>query len=242
MRGAELTLAPETRLGDAEPVDAAKVPLTYTAVMIAAAPVVRWWGQLEVIGQDLLPASEPTILMVNHDSAWDPVIVGIAARGRQIRALAKSSLWSSRPMAWVLDHMGQIPIERGRGDLAALAAAIDHLQRGQCIGVFPEGTVSRGRQLRVLSGAGRLALAVPGTRILGARITGAVDIVRFPHRPAIRVEFFEPASGQPSPDESAITLTRRVMAEVRAQAPAATPGRAKKRARYQRLVDDARER
>ena len=214
------------------------MPLTYAAVMIAATPVVRWWGRLEVIGRDLLPATEPTILMVNHDSAWDPVIVGIAARGRQIRALAKSSLWQTRPMAWVLDHMGQIPIERGRGDIAALSAAIDHLRQRQCIGVFPEGTVSRGRQLRVLSGAGRLALAVPGTRILGARITGAVDIVRFPHRPAIRVEFFEPTTGQPNPDESAITLTRRVMAEVRAQAPAATPGRAKKRARYQRLVED----
>jgi hypothetical protein len=35
----------------------------------------------------------------------------------------------------VLDHMGQIPIDRGRGDAAALSAAIDHLQRGQCIRV-----------------------------------------------------------------------------------------------------------
>jgi 1-acyl-sn-glycerol-3-phosphate acyltransferase len=220
-------------------VHAAKVPLTYATVMIVATPVVRWWGRLEVIGQDLLLASGPTILMVNHDSAWDPVVVGVAARRRQIRALAKSSLWKSRPMAWVLDHMGQIPIERGRGDLAALTAAIDHLRQGQCIGIFPEGTVSRGRQMRVLSGAGRLALAVPGTRVLGVRITGAVDIIRFPRRPAIRVAFFEPASGQPKPDDSAITLTRRVMTEVRAQAPAAIPGRAKRRAHYRRLVEAA---
>jgi 1-acyl-sn-glycerol-3-phosphate acyltransferase len=232
-------VASQTRLDDAGLVHAAKVPLTYAAVMIVATPVVRWWGRLEVIGQDLLLAGRPTILMVNHDSAWDPVVVGVAARRRQIRALAKSSLWKSRPMAWVLDHMGQIPIERGRGDLAALAAAIDHLRQGQCIGIFPEGTVSRGRQMPVLSGAGRLALAVPGTRVLGVRVTGAVDIVRFPRRPAIRVAFFEPASGQPRPDESAITLTRRVMTEVRAQAPAALPGRAKKRAHYRRLVEAA---
>jgi 1-acyl-sn-glycerol-3-phosphate acyltransferase len=221
-----------------EPVHPAKSPLTYIAVVTVATPVVRWWGRLEVLGHDLLPASGPTILMVNHDSAWDPVIVGVAARRRQIRALAKSSLWKTKPMAWVLDHMGQIPIERGRGDIAALSAAIDHLQRGQCIGVFPEGTVSRGRQLRVLSGAGRLALAVPGTRVLGARVTGAVDIIDFPHRPAIRVEFFEPADGQPSAAESAIALTRRIMTEVRAQAPSALPGRAKKKAHYQHLVDE----
>ena len=202
------TVARQTRLGNAEPVHAAKVPLTYAVVMIAATPVVRWWGRLQVTGHELLAASGPTILMANHDSAWDPVVIGVAARGRQIRALAKSSLWKARPMAWVLDHMGQIPIERGRGDLAALSAAIDHLRQAQCIGIFPEGTVSRGRRMR------------------------------FPRRPAIRVEFFEPASGQPVPEDSAITLTRRIMAEVRAQAPAAIPGRAKKRAHYERLLED----
>jgi 1-acyl-sn-glycerol-3-phosphate acyltransferase len=161
----------------------------------------------------------------------------VAARHRQIRALAKASLWTSKPMGWVLDRMGQIPIERGRADTAALAAAIEHLQRGECIGVFPEGTVSRGRRLPYLSGAGRLALAVPGARVLGVRVTGVVDVVRFPHRPRIRVEFFEPAAGQPAPDESAVALTRRVMAEVRDRAPAALPGRAKKQAYFRGLAE-----
>jgi 1-acyl-sn-glycerol-3-phosphate acyltransferase len=226
-------------LDDAEGVRAERVPVTYAAVMAVATPVVRWWARLTVVGQELLPTSGPTVLMVNHDSAWDPVVVGVAARRRQIRALAKSSLWKVAPMGWVLDRMGQIPIERGRGDLAALSAAIDHLGRGQCVGVFPEGTVSRGRQMPSLSGAGRLGLAVPGTRVLGVRITGAVDIVRFPHRPRIRVEFFEPAGGQPMPGETAIALTRRVMTEVRAKAPPALPGRAKNRARFQRLAEQA---
>ena len=103
-------------------------------------------------------------MMVNHDSAWDPIVVGIAGRGRQIRALAKSSLWKWRISAWVFDHMGQIPIERGRADLAAMSAAVEQLENGGCIGVFPEGTVSRGRALRPFSGAGGLVLAVPNTR------------------------------------------------------------------------------
>lgn len=181
-------------------VQAEQVPLTYATVMVVATPVMRWSGRLTVVGQNLLPPSGPTLLMVNHDSARDPVIVGVAARRRQIRALAKASLWKFAPMGWGLDRMGQVPIERGRGHVAALSAAIDHLRRGQCI-VFLEGTVSRGRQLRSLSGAGRLALAVPGTRVLGVRITGVVDIVHFPRRPRIRVEFFEPAGGQPTHDE-----------------------------------------
>lgn len=215
---------------------AERVPRVYATVMIVATPIVKWWGRLRVEGASLFPLEGPTILMVNHDSQWDPVVVGVALRRRQLRALAKSSLWKSKPMAWVLDHMGQIPIERGRGDTAALSAAIEHLERGECIGVFPEGTVSRGRALRYLSGAGRLALAVPGTRVLGVRVIGAVDIARFPKRPRLVVEVFEPAGGPPAAGESAVALTKRVMSEVRASAPPAIPGRSRKRAEQERAL------
>jgi 1-acyl-sn-glycerol-3-phosphate acyltransferase len=211
------------------------IPRTYRAVMASAAPIVRWWGRLEVVGAHVLPASGPAVLISNHDSAWDPVVVGIAAMPRrQVRALAKSSLWRAPPVAWVLDHMGQIPIERGRFDTQALSVAIEALRAGGCVGIFPEGTVSRGRPLRPLSGAGRLALSAPGARVLCVSVSGAVDVVRFPKRPRIRVEFFEPASGPPRPGETAVGLTKRTMAEVRTRAPHAIPGRRRKAAKYQR--------
>jgi 1-acyl-sn-glycerol-3-phosphate acyltransferase len=200
--------------------------LTYRIVMALATPIVRWWGRLEVVGAEVLPLSGPIMLVANHDSHWDPVVVGVAANHRrQVRALAKSSLWNVRPLAWVLNGMGQIPIERGRGDTKALAAAIERLNDGACIGVFPEGTVSNGRTLRALSGAGRLALAVPESRVVCATITGAVDIARFPRRPRVRIEFFEPRDGQPHEGESPVALTKRTMAEIRAAAPPVPLGR-----------------
>jgi 1-acyl-sn-glycerol-3-phosphate acyltransferase len=204
---------------------ARRVSLTYRVVMIIATPFVRWWGRLQVRGVDLLDGPGPVLVFANHDSLWDPLVVGVAAKRHQVRALAKSSLWSNPVLARVLDGMGQIPIERGRGDVAALSAAIEQLQRGACVGVFPEGTVSRGEALRPLSGAGRLALAVPGVRVVAVSITGAVEIARFPARPRITVEFFQPAGGQPDPAESAIKLTRRVMGEIRAKAPFVDSGR-----------------
>lgn len=206
---------------------AESISLTYRIVMWVARPLVRWWGRLEVVGEQHLPDG-PVLLISNHDSHWDPVVIGSAAiRRRQIRALAKSSLWKNPIVARVLDGMGQIPIERGRGDTAALSAAIDALEAGACIGVFPEGTISRGQQLRALSGVGRLALTVPSARLVPTTVTGAVDIVRFPKRPRIRVEFFEPSGGQPQPGESAMGISKRVMAEIRAQAPPTIPGRRK---------------
>jgi 1-acyl-sn-glycerol-3-phosphate acyltransferase len=193
--------------------------------MLLATPIVRWWGRLQVRGAELLDGPGPMLIVPNHDSQWDPLVIGVAARGVQVRALAKASLWKNPIVARVLNGMGQIPIERGRGDAAALSAAIAQLEQGRCVGVFPEGTISRGEVMRPLSGAGRLALAVPGTRIVAVRVTGAVDIARFPTRPRITVEFFEPLGGQPQEGESAIKLTRRVMADVRARAPFVAAGR-----------------
>ena len=213
------------------------IPLAYRVVMAIATPVVRWWGRLEVVGGQVLPASGPAVLIANHDSAWDPLVVGVAAMPRrQLRALAKSSLWKARPVAWLLDQMGQIPIERGRFDTQALSVAIDALHAGACVGIFPEGTVSRGRPLRPLSGAGRLALSAPGARVICVSVSGAVDVVRFPKRPRIRVEFFEPTDGPPRPGESAVGLTKRTMTEVRARAPYAIPGRRRRAAEYERVA------
>lgn len=197
----------------------------YRLVMALATPIVRWWGRLEVVGVDRFPADGATVLMANHDSNWDPLVLGVAALPRrEVRALAKASLWRSRPLRWVLNGMGQIPIERGRGDLEALAAAIAQLRAGACVGVFPEGTISRGAALRARSGAGRLAVAVPGTRVVCGAVSGCVDIVRFPKRPRLRVEFFELALDR---EETPLALTRRALAAMRTIAPPAAAGRSR---------------
>ncbi len=211
------------------------LPWAYALVMAAGTPVVRWWGRMQVVGLEHVPTSGAVVLMVNHDSAWDPVVVGIAAaRRRHVRALAKNSLWRNRAVGWVLDRMGQIPLARGTGDTGALAAAERVLREGGCLGVFPEGTVSRGRTMPIRSGAGRLVLAVPGTPVVGVRVTGVTDIVRVPRRPRIRVEFLPPT--QPQPGESAVALTRRMMTAIRTGAPPQLPGRAKAQQRFRALV------
>ena len=201
--------------------------------MTVTSPVIRAWGRLEVFGLEQLPAEGPALVIANHDSYWDPVAIGVAGLPRrQIQALAKSTLWKAAPLGWVLNGMGQIPIVRGGGDTKALDAAIRELAAGACIGVFPEGTISRGTPLRARSGAGRLALAVPEARIVCTAVTGTVDIIRVPMRPGIRVEFFTPTGGQAQPGESASELIARVMAEIRSRAPIAIPGRRRTAARY----------
>jgi len=184
------------------------------------------WGRLEVDGLEVLPESGPVLVVGNHDSHWDPVTVGVAAiRRRQIKALAKSDLWKVRGLAPVLNGMGQIPIERGAGDADALARAIEELRRGACIGVFPEGTRSRGKVLRARSGLGRLALEVPEAKLVCVAIEGTTEYTSFPRRPRVSTRFFEPAGGQARPDEDPGDLAARLLAEIREQVPPAAAGR-----------------
>ena len=202
---------------------------TYRVAMGACSPYVRRWGRLQVEGAEILPDG-PLLIAGNHDSYWDPVAVGIAGLPhRQIRALAKSSLWKPG-LGRILDGMGQIPIDRGAGDLAALSRAIEELRDGACIGIFPEGTRSLGRELRARSGIGRLAAAVPGTSIVCVRVTGTVDLSRFPRRPDVRVTFFLPAGGPLADGEDPLAFATRLLEEIRVGAPREIAGRKRRRA------------
>src|SRR3954465_3364950 len=204
-----------------------RITPAYRGVMIPSRPGVVWGGRRRGTGVELLPLEGPLLLVGDHDSYWDTVATGIAAMPRrQVRALAKSSMWSNKLLGWVLTGMGQIPIERGSGDTAALDRAIEELRRGACIGIYPEGTRSLGRALRARSGIGHLARAVPEATIIGVACSGTVAIPRFPRqRPHVSVEFFEfdrPAIGA---DEAPQEYSTRLLAQLRGRAPIEVAGR-----------------
>ncbi len=195
-------------------------------------PIMRW-SRLQVSGLDVLPATGPTLVVADHDSYWDPIAIGVAARDvRQIRALAKSTLWKTPVTAAFMTGMGHIPVMRGANNDDALATAIAELRAGACIGMFPEGTRSLGRVLRARSGVGRLAEAVPQAVVVGVRSIGTVDVVRVPHRPAIRVEFFRPRGGGLQPGESTAQFSQRLLDELRESAPLEVAGRRRTAARF----------
>jgi len=209
---------------------------TYSFAMNVNKPVA-WWGRMQVEGLDAVPEQGPLLILGNHDSHWDPIMVGIAAlKRRQIRALAKSELWDVRGLGPVLNGMGQIPIQRGKGDKDALAKAIEALRSGICIGVFPEGTRSRGKVLRARSGVGRLALEVPEAHVTLVAIEGTSDLTGFPRRPRIRLRFFDPVSGQPRPGEDPGELSARLLSEIRELVPPSISYR--KRAKLSGVSED----
>jgi len=184
------------------------------------------WGRMRVTGLDSVPAEGPLLVVPNHDSQWDPIVVGIALRKRRrLRFLARANLWKIPGLGPLLHAMGQIPIERGAGDARALDRAIEALRAGQALCVFPEGKLSRGEALRARSGIGRLAVWCPGVRVVLCAVEGTTDYARAPKRPRISLSFFEPATGQPKPGEDPAELAARLLGEIRALVPPTPAGR-----------------
>ena len=200
----------------------------YAFAMGAMTPILRWWGRIEVTGLETLPAEGPILLAGNHDSNWDPLAIGWAGRSRrQIRALAKDQLWKIPGLGPILNGMGQIPIMRGKTDTGALERAVQELREHDvCIGIFPEGTRTLGRELRARSGFGRLAEQVPEAEVVCVTVAGTVTLFHFPQRPRIRVHFFKPAGGGLQPGETAGELSARLLAEIREQVPRVVAGNA----------------
>jgi 1-acyl-sn-glycerol-3-phosphate acyltransferase len=199
--------------------------VVYDFVAVLLRPIA-WWGRLQVAGLDQVPRDGPLLLVANHDSQWDPVLVGLAIKPRRrLRFLARVSLWRIPGLGPVLYALNQIPIRRGVGDARALEKAVEALSAGQSVCVFPEGGLSWGERLRARSGIGRLAEWCPRAEVVLCAVEGCTEYVRFPRRPRVRVTFFRPAGGGRQPGEDAPELAPRLLEEVRSRVPPTPAGR-----------------
>jgi len=112
-------------------------------------------------GWDHVPRHGPVLLASNHISFIDPISVLWLGerRRRKVRFLAKAELWKVRVLRFFLTHTYQIPVPRDTmGAGASLVHAAKALQDGECVCVFPEGTISRDLEpMPGKTGAARLA-------------------------------------------------------------------------------------
>jgi 1-acyl-sn-glycerol-3-phosphate acyltransferase len=117
------------------------------------------------IDGEKIPPTGGCILVMNHISHVDPLTAAhiVYDHGRLPRYLAKSGLFRNKALAFFLGAAGQIPVERlSRNAIGAYAAAVKAVQDGECVVVYPEGTITRDPGMWPMtgkSGAARIALA-----------------------------------------------------------------------------------
>lgn len=155
-----------------------------------------------VVDAHKVPQHAAVLLASNHTGILDgPLVLGLAPR--PLHFLVKQEFFHGLP-GWVLDNVGQIPIDRSGVDRTALLTALAVLHRGGAVGVFPEGARGLGDVAAVHQGVTWLALQsgapVVPVACLGTRSQGAA--VGRPPGPGHRVAvvFGDPVTLVASPD------------------------------------------
>ncbi len=134
------------------------------------------------IDGEKIPATGGCIVAINHISHIDPLLSAhfVYDHGRLPRYLAKSGLFENRALAAFLSSAGQIPVERlSRNAIGAYDAAVAAIGRGECIVIYPEGTLTRDPHMwpmRGKSGAARIALAT-GCPVIPVGQWGAHEVL-----------------------------------------------------------------
>jgi 1-acyl-sn-glycerol-3-phosphate acyltransferase len=115
-------------------------------------------------GMEHVPAEGGAILVANHMSHADPLVVAhyVYDAGRWPQFLAKSSLFQVPVLGWLLKRVRQIPVHRGTVDaVKALEDAVKAVKLGAGVIIYPEGTTTKEPDLwpmRGKTGVARLAL------------------------------------------------------------------------------------
>jgi 1-acyl-sn-glycerol-3-phosphate acyltransferase len=136
----------------------------------------------EWIDGEKIPASGGVVIAMNHVSHIDPLTLGwlLYEHGRLVRYLAKDALFDVPFVGSVVRDARMIPVSRTTTDAAkAFEAAVEVLRDGACVGVYPEGTITKdpaGWPMRGKTGAARMALET-GCPVVPIGQWGAQDIL-----------------------------------------------------------------
>lgn len=194
------------------------------------ASVLTILHRFRVIGRERIPARGPVLIVCNHVSYLDPMVVGSGMKDRQFSPIARESLFRFKPFGWLLRSYGCIPIRREGGDAAAMRAALGELEAGRCVVVFPEGTRSPDGSMQPFRRGVLLLLKRAKAAVLPMGVAGTFEAWPKGRRPRLfgRIVL---AVGEPIPSETLLTLPAeeilaRLEREVAAQAARAAAARA----------------
>jgi cytidylate kinase len=157
---------------------APKQLFAYNFARLVFGTLLRILGRMEVRRREAVPMKGPLILVSNHESYLDPVVVGCASPRTPVRFMARDTLWNNRWIAIFNNAVGTFPVRRGGADRQAWRRFTELVLEGSQVCFFPEGTRSPDGQLQPANpGAGMLIHRCQGATILPVRVFGTHKIL-----------------------------------------------------------------
>ena len=142
------------------------------------------------------------ILAGNHRSYLDPLFVLLAMRPRTVRFIGKEEFFKIKGIRRAASWAGVYPVKRGKGDIKAVKRSVAMLNRGEIVGIFPEGTRGRGKDVvegerEVHDGVGMIA-SLAKSPVVPLRLWNTEKISpedsKFWRFPKIKLAFGKPMS------------------------------------------------
>jgi 1-acyl-sn-glycerol-3-phosphate acyltransferase len=139
---------------------------------------------LRIKGQRHVPPTGPLLVVANHQSYLDPVLVGLAV-GRRVTYMARKTLWQSKPLAFIMDRLGAFPVDQEGPALEGIRATLHLLEQGESVVVFPEGSRTPDGRVQPLKAGIALLARKAKAPILPVGIAGAFEALpinrKWPH-------------------------------------------------------------
>ena len=154
----------------------------WTVVVGIVKPTLLATTKREWFDGDKIPATGGCVVAVNHISHLDPMTLGffLYDHGRLVRYLTKDGLFRTPVVKYIVRDAKQIPVKRmSEGAASAFDAAVEAVKEGECIGVYPEGTITKDPDqwpMRGKTGAARIALAT-GCPVIPVGQWGVQDLL-----------------------------------------------------------------
>lgn len=115
------------------------------------------------------------LVILNHQSHFDPILAGMAVRRRHLYFIARSGLFSNRLFGWLIRSLNSIPLNQKAADTAAMRAAIDQLKSGRSVLIFPEGSRTPDGAMHGFKRGFWLLLSRSTVPVLPVAVEGAYD-------------------------------------------------------------------
>jgi 1-acyl-sn-glycerol-3-phosphate acyltransferase len=178
--------------------------------------ISQFWFGYRYSGKGNVSSTGPVLLVSNHQSHLDPVLIGLACP-RQLKYLARVGLFFW-PFSWWIRALGAVSIDR-ESALAGIKTTLKLLKDGEAVVVFPEGSRTPDGKLHPLLPGFCVLARRSGATIVPVAIDGAFHALprgsHFPRPRRIRLTFGKPITSEQSATFADEQLTELVYQRIR---------------------------
>lgn len=146
----------------------------YFAVWGPGKIVFKLYFRWEIYGVEHVPLQGGGLIVSNHASFLDPVLLGTSLP-RDIHYLARKSLFKNKLFNYVLRSVNAVPVDRDGNGMAGLKAILERLQKGCVVNLFPEGTRTPDGNLQKARSRVGLAVIKSQVPVIPTRILGSFE-------------------------------------------------------------------